>query len=143
MGLREARHGKNQDPWRVCPGDFALRGMNPTQTNSLPYEEPRPTNETIEAIVIPFPGVYVGPASAPATGGQPIEKSSLRLASALTEPWDGIGEVHAPTAEREERIRALAERWNALMRFRAQTAEREQRIRALTERWNALRQARA
>jgi hypothetical protein len=116
--------------------------MNPTQTNSLPCEETRPANETTEAIVIPFPGAYVGPASEPATSGQPTGKPSLRLAPALTEPWDGIGQARALTVQREERIRALAERWNALMRFRAQTAAREQRIRALTERWNAIRQAR-
>ncbi|HTZ20020.1 MAG TPA: hypothetical protein VMC06_03985 [Opitutaceae bacterium] len=117
--------------------------MNPTQTSSLPCEENRPADETTEAIVIPFPGAYTSPASEPATDGQPIGKSSCRLAPALTEPWDGIGRAHAITAEREERIRALTDRWNALMRFRAQTAEREQRIRALTERWNAIRQARA
>jgi hypothetical protein len=117
--------------------------MNPTQTNSLPCEDNRPAAETDEAIVIPFPGEYAAAASQPETSGQPTENFNLSPAIALTEPWDGIGQAHALTVQREERIRALAERWNALMRFRAQTAEREQRIRALTERWNAIRQARA
>ena len=124
-------------------GRFRVKGMNPTQTNSLPCEENRPAAETLEAIVIPFPGEYAGTESQPETSGQPTENFNLSPAIALTEPWDGIGQAHALTVQREERIRALAERWNALMRFRAQTGEREQRIRALTERWNAIRQARA
>jgi len=124
-------------------GRFRVKGMNPTQTNSLPCEENRPAAETDEAIVIPFPGEYAGTASESGTSGQPTEISTLPHANALTEPWDGIGEVRAQTDERAERIQALAARWNALMRFRAQTAEREQRIRTLTERWNALRQVRA
>jgi len=124
-------------------GRFRVKGMNPTQTNSLPCEDNRPAAETDEAIVIPFPGEYAAAASQPETSGQPTENFNLSPAIALTEPWDGIGQAHALTVQREERIRALAERWNALMRFRAQTAEREQRIRALTERWNAIRQARA
>jgi len=117
--------------------------MNPTQTNSLPCEENRPADETLEAIVIPFPGEYAAAASQSETSGQPTENFNLSRAIALTEPWDGIGQAHALTVRREERIRALAQRWNALMRFRAQTAEQEQRIRALTERWNAIRQAHA
>ena len=117
--------------------------MNPTQTNSLPCEENRPAAETDEAIVIPFPGEYAAAASQPETSGQLIENSPPPPAAAVTEPWDGIGQAHAQTVEREERIRALAERWNALKRFSAETVEREERIRALTERWNAIRQARA
>jgi len=116
--------------------------MNPTQTNSLPCEEIRSADETNEAIIIPFPGEYVGTASEPETSGQPTEIFTLPHANALTESWDGIGQARALTVQREERIQALAQRWNALMRFRAQNAEREQRIRALTERWDAIRQAR-
>ena len=124
-------------------GRFRVKGMNPTQTNSLPCEENCSAVETDLGVVIPFPGVYVGTTSEPETSGQPTEISTLPHANALTEPWDGIGEVRAQTDERAERIQALAARWNALMRFRAQTAEREQRIQALSGRWNAIRQARA
>jgi hypothetical protein len=116
--------------------------MNPSQTNSLPCEEIRSADESDAAIVIPFPGEYVAAESQPETGGQQTGDCNPSPADAVTEPWNGIGEAHAQTVEREQRIRALAERWNALMRFRAQTAAREQRIRALTERWNALRQVR-
>jgi hypothetical protein len=116
--------------------------MNPTQTNSLLREENRPAVETDEAIVIVFPGEYIGTESQPATSGQPNENATPSSAIAFAQPWDGIGRARTLTVARAERIRALAERWNALMRFRAQTAERQERIRALTERWHAIRQAR-